>query len=60
MKRKKKIDMSAAAVTARLKRWAGLTEAEMLATMMREALNEIQGECSKKPKQDTQEDLRSA
>ena len=60
MKRKKKIDMSAAAVTTRLKRWAALTEAEMLATMMREAMNEIQAEFSEKPKEEKQEDLRGA
>jgi hypothetical protein len=36
-----KVDMSAAAVTARLKRTCGLGDAEGLATMMRDAVDEI-------------------
>ena len=44
--RKTKIDMSAAAVTARLKRACGLGDAERLMTMIRSAMAEIRG---KKP-----------
>jgi len=41
MRREIKVDMSAAAVTARLKRACGLGDAERLATMMRDAMDEI-------------------
>ena len=44
MNRKPKIDMSAAAVTARLKRACGLGDAENLMTMIRSAIAEIRGE----------------
>ena len=36
-----RVDMSAAAVTARLKRACGLGDAERLATMTRDAMDEI-------------------
>jgi len=41
MRKEIKVDMSAAAVTARLKRACGLGDAEGLATMMRDAMDEI-------------------
>jgi hypothetical protein len=42
--RKHNIDMSAAAVTARLKRAGGLGDAERLMTMIRSLMAEIRGE----------------
>jgi ribosomal 50S subunit-associated protein YjgA (DUF615 family) len=42
--RKTKVDMSAEAVTARLKRAWGLGDAERLSTMIRSAMSEIKPE----------------
>jgi hypothetical protein len=42
--KKTKVDMSAAAVTARLKRACGLGDAERLVTMVRSAMAEIESE----------------
>ena len=44
VKKRPKIDMSATAVTARLRRACGLGDAERLATMIRSAVAEIRGE----------------
>ena len=42
MAKKTKVDMSTEAVTARLRRACGLGDAEMLATMIRSAMAEIE------------------
>jgi len=41
MRKEIRVEMSAAAVTARLRRACGLGDAERLATMMRDAIAEI-------------------
>ena len=44
MRKKPKIDMSAAAVTARLRQASNLSQVERLATIIRSAVAEIRGE----------------